>query len=625
MSDFLGRVPYDTQSEDDEEGDDALADPGQDTVFRRMAASSGPVATATSHQTEHFVFGSGPKGPPDLDSEPSGESLPSQWADPTSGNTDPTRLIPSSKASGGYGYSASPISSAPGHSHGSHGYGTRDQQSPYVAQAQHHKQHPSAAGAIYNPVMSGVPGFTSVEPPGFCAPFSNAEKSVEGSSSYDDDSDSPCVRPFPITFRLERTNFVVGSVSSSSTGRRLELGVESLLEALRRSLSAVGVDVLEFEPAHCALECSSHVGNRFLSIFVRVFRAPDHASGQLLKSTAGAYGKASSNRGQDEEEGPFLVEAQLREGDRLHFSALFPEIVRAVENQEGMKIMGTLCYKPRAYPEVGQGLALEEVSRKSSRGGLASLAERKETLRSGGNTPAADRFGAGGAVMGASFPPPVPVSMAKASADSDDEFDEDMNEDLMVLTKMLRGNYLDVQADAAMAVAGLTADSGFLRQLCRVEAAEAAMILCFACARLLVETSHRPARRQAAVIIANLSMVPKLRTMLLASDPPYAAHARTPVGSLDPYVQQRGLVNSLVVYAMGMHGGEGVAAGNKKEEEIGMRRACMHALVGLAESEEVRNTRAMKLLALEPSGRGGNDSTLVKHLDDCRAVLKNRS
>lgn len=83
------------------------------------------------------------------------------------------------------------------------------------------------------------------------------------------------------------------------------------------------------------------MGNRFLSIFIRVFRAPDRASGQLLETVSDAYGHASCGnayRGQeDEEDTPFLVEAQLREGDRLHFSALFPEILSA------FKVDGVFC------------------------------------------------------------------------------------------------------------------------------------------------------------------------------------------------------------------------------------------------------------------------------------------
>lgn len=54
----------------------------------------------------------------------------------------------------------------------------------------------------------------------------------------------------------------------------------------------------------------------------RVFRAPDRASGQLLETSN------HDNRGDEDEQTPFVVEAQLREGDRLHFSALFREIMR---------------------------------------------------------------------------------------------------------------------------------------------------------------------------------------------------------------------------------------------------------------------------------------------------------
>lgn len=40
----------------------------------------------------------------------------------------------------------------------------------------------------------------------------------------------------------------------------------------------------------------------------------------------------------------------------------------------------------------------------------------------------------------------------------DQEADPDSVEDIITLANMLRGKYLDVQADAAMAVAGLTSD-----------------------------------------------------------------------------------------------------------------------------------------------------------------------
>ncbi len=66
------------------------------------------------------------------------------------------------------------------------------------------------------------------------------------------------------------------------------------------------------------LECSFHVASCFLSLFVRVFRAPDRASGELIDS--GTCG--------DEEQIPLVVEIQHREGDRLYFAALFSEIMR---------------------------------------------------------------------------------------------------------------------------------------------------------------------------------------------------------------------------------------------------------------------------------------------------------
>lgn len=78
-----------------------------------------------------------------------------------------------------------------------------------------------------------------------------------------------------------------------------------------------------------------------------------------------------------------------------------------------------------------------------SRNSIRLLAEREETMKSGG------------AGLGVS-PPPVPASMAKTQDSS--ELDVDMMDDVALLANMLRGNFLDVQADAATAVAGLTAD-----------------------------------------------------------------------------------------------------------------------------------------------------------------------
>lgn len=127
-----------------------------------------------------------------------------------------------------------------------------------------------------------------------------------------------------------------------------------------------------------------------------------------------------------------------------------------------------------------------------------------------------------------------------------------------------------------------------LEQLSRGAAANAANALARAAARLLVETRHRPARRQAAVAVANLTKTPQLRAALLASDPPAGGGGfRGRVSSADDlHAQQRRLVESLVVLSMGRDDG---SAARKNEEEIGMRRECMRALVGLAESHVVRD------------------------------------
>lgn len=138
--------------------------------------------------------------------------------------------------------------------------------------------------------------------------------------------------------------------------------------------------------------------------------------------------------------------------------------------------------------------------------------------------------------------------------------------------------------------------AGLLEQLSRDGASKAANDLCSSAARLLVETEHQPARRQAAVVVANLACsTPKLRAALLASDL-LAVAAPARLGSQQQQQQQqRRLVESLVVLSMGIDvlgGGAGVApaAAKKKEAEIGMRRECMRALVGLAECQAVRYT-----------------------------------
>lgn len=92
-----------------------------------------------------------------------------------------------------------------------------------------------------------------------------------------------------------------------------------------------------------------------------------------------------------------------------------------------------------------------------------------------------------------------------------------------------------------------------------------------------METSHPPARRQAAVLVANLSKTPELRAALLASDPPPESDEPPP----------RRLLKALVDMAMGVPDRakpamRGVDAFVPKEEEIGTRRECMRALACFA-------------------------------------------
>lgn len=110
-----------------------------------------------------------------------------------------------------------------------------------------------------------------------------------------------------------------------------------------------------------------------------------------------------------------------------------------------------------------------------------------------------------------------------------------------------------------------------LEQLCHPHAAQATAALAGSAARLLVETQHRPARRQAAVIVANLCTMSQIRDALLASDPPPDRH-------------NVGIVDALAGLALG----DDVRPGTK-EEEIGMRRECMRALAGLANDPTARS------------------------------------
>ncbi|CAB1117573.1 unnamed protein product [Ectocarpus sp. CCAP 1310/34] len=592
MAEYSRNPDRDAHSDRDDEEVNAAS--GSGLMYRRSEPpSGGGLVAANLPMQAHYAarpsagLGAIPADAPGFDSETSGESV-GLWAGAYS--SDVRRLAPSIKHPSAY-----------------------DDVQTHRGDAQHMYVHPSKSGndggsgvappGNFDPFASDQYIFQGGETtPRFFAPFGiagNAHSS--GLSSYDgelEDSDTPCVATLPSTFRLERTNLVVTSPLMEQL-----LSVDSLLDALRAALTDAGVDVLDFKPAHCVLECSYHVGNRFLSLFIRVFKAPDRASGQLFDNSS----VGNNNNDDGAEQTPYLVEAQLREGDRLHFSALFREILRAFMNQEGVNLVGTFRYKPRTYPATGEGLALEQVNMAPSRNSIRLLAERGEATKTGGSLP-------------------VPASMARPQVSSSSpELDSDMMDDVVLLADMLSGSYLDVQADAAAAVAGLTTDVKLLEQLSRGAAANAANAIAHAAARLLVETRHRPARRQAAVAVANLTKTPQLRAALLASDPPAGGGGfRSRVSSTDDHhAQQRRLVESLVVLSMGRVDG---SAARKSEEEIGMRRECMRALVGLAESRVVRDMPAMRLLlSTDPSGRGAKDATLTKRLEECREILRSHA
>lgn len=79
--------------------------------------------------------------------------------------------------------------------------------------------------------------------------------------------------------------------------------------------------------------------------------------------------------------------------------------------------------------------------------GIRILAEREETMKSSG--------------AGLGVPrPPVLACMVKTQDVS--ELDDDMMAQVTLLANIVRGNFLDVQADAGTAVAGLTPDREFL-------------------------------------------------------------------------------------------------------------------------------------------------------------------
>ena len=90
--------------------------------------------------------------------------------------------------------------------------------------------------------------------------------------------------------------------------------------------------------------------------------------------------------------------------------------------------MGTLRYKPRPFPEKGEGLFLEPI------GDLEPprfvIGQRQDDSSSG----------------------KLPSTITS------EPMDEDMINDVVNLVKVLEAEFLDTQADAATAVAGLTDD-----------------------------------------------------------------------------------------------------------------------------------------------------------------------
>lgn len=91
-----------------------------------------------------------------------------------------------------------------------------------------------------------------------------------------------------------------------------------------RTLAPLDIFLLLLLPPQ--LECSFQRGNCFMSLSFRVYLPPDKASGQLLTSK---HADSDSDLATDGGEDAFLIEAQLHEGDRLNFSALFRDVLRA--------------------------------------------------------------------------------------------------------------------------------------------------------------------------------------------------------------------------------------------------------------------------------------------------------
>ena len=98
-----------------------------------------------------------------------------------------------------------------------------------------------------------------------------------------------------------------------------------------------------------------------------------------------------------------------------------------LQSQNDIALTGTLRYKPRPFPEKGEGLVLERI---------ASL-EKISRL---------------------SMRQPKEYTSELPSETSSEPMDEDMMEDVFKLVEALETDFLDVQTDAATAIAGLTSD-----------------------------------------------------------------------------------------------------------------------------------------------------------------------
>ena len=100
-----------------------------------------------------------------------------------------------------------------------------------------------------------------------------------------------------------------------------------------------------------------------------------------------------------------------------------------LQSQNKIALTGTLRYKPRPFPEKGEGLVLERIT------------NLKKTSRLGRNQPKE-----------------CAINSELPSQTSSEPMDEDMMEDVFKLVEALEMGFLDVQTDAATAIAALTND-----------------------------------------------------------------------------------------------------------------------------------------------------------------------